>query len=106
VREELERVVREGVEEAELARAVARLEAGFVQALERIGGFGGKADQLNEYLVFAGDSGYVGEDLERYRRVTPTGVAEAARRWLTEAHAVAVSVVPEGRRRLAAGVAA
>ena len=105
VREEVARVAREGVEEAELARAVAQIEAGFVQALERIGGFGGKADQLNEYLVFTGDPGFAARDLERYRRVTPEAVAEAARRRLLDAHGVALSVVPEGRRRLAASEA-
>jgi zinc protease len=101
VREELVKVAEAGVEEAELARAVAQLEAGFVQSLERVGGFGGKADQLNEYAVFAGGPGYAQEDLERHRRVTPARVAEAARRRLLDAHGVSLSVVPEGRRELA-----
>jgi zinc protease len=105
VREELVKVAEGGVEEAELARAVAQLEAGFVQGLERVGGFGGKADQLNEYSVFAGDPGFAHEDLERHRRVTPARVAEAARRRLLDAHAVALSVVPEGRSELAASAA-
>jgi zinc protease len=105
VREELVRVAEEGVEQAELARAVAQLEAGFVQSLERVGGFGGKADQLNEYAVFTGDPGYAQEDLERHRRVTPEQIAEAARRRLLDAHGVSLSVVPEGRRRLAAAPA-
>ena len=102
VREELGRVARDGVGADELARAVAQLEAGFVQSLERVGGFGGRADQLNEYAVFTGDPGYATEDLERHRRVTPEQVAEAARRRLLDAHGVVLSVVPEGRRELAA----
>jgi zinc protease len=105
VREELVRVAQGGVEEEEVARAVAQLEAGFVQSLERVGGFGGRADQLNEYAVFTGDPGYALEDLERHRRVTPARVAETARRWLLDAHGVALSVVPEGRRALAASPA-
>jgi zinc protease len=105
VREELVRVAEEGVEPAELARAVAQLEAGFVQSLERVGGFGGKADQLNEYAVFTGDPGYAQEDLDRHRRVTPELIAGVARRRLLAAHDVALSVVPERRRALAASPA-
>lgn len=100
VREELARVATHGVEAEELACAAAQLEAAFVHALERIGGFGGKADRLNEYLAFTGDPGYARADLERYRHVTPDQVVRTARR-LVDAHAVVLSVVPRGRRDLA-----
>ncbi len=103
VREEIERVAREGVDEAEVERALTQVEAGFVHALQRVGGFGGKADRLNEYQVFTGDPDFVRDDLARYERVTPAMIAEAARRRLVDAHAVTLSVVPEGRRDLGAG---
>jgi zinc protease len=106
VREELERVARDGVDGDEVERAIRGVEASFVHALQRVGGFGGKADRLNEYLVFTGDAGYVQRDLERYERVEPDAVAEAARRTLIEAPGVVLSVVPEGRRDLGAGEAA
>ena len=38
--------------------------------VERIGGFGGKADLLNRYQTFRGDPGYLSKDLARYRAVT------------------------------------
>ena len=105
VREELARVATHGVEAEELACAAAQLEAAFVHALERIGGFGGKADRLNEYLAFTGDPGYARADLERYRCVTPDQVVGTARR-LVDAHAVVLSVVPRGRRDLASNTSA
>lgn len=104
VYEELDRIVRDGVTAAEIERAVTQVEAGFVQALERVGGFGGKADRLNEYSVFTGDPGYAAADLARFRRATPEAVAALARR-LDRASGVTLSVVPMGRRDLAAASA-
>jgi len=67
-----------------------------------VGGFGGKADRLNEYHFLAGTPGWARKDLARYRRVTDQGVADAARRWLAGVPAVWLSVVPNGRTELAA----
>ena len=101
VREELSRIAGEGVLEEERLRTLNNTEAGMVRALERVGGFGGKADYLNEYHVFTGDPGWVEEDLARYRRVTTPGLAHAASS-LAGDPAVALSVVPGGRGDLAA----
>ena len=106
VRQELARVADEGVEAREVERAVHGIETDFVRALERVGGFGGKADRLNEYHVLTGDPGFVRKDLARYHRVTPESVQDAARRYLARRPAVWLSVVPEGRPELAAGAPA
>ena len=45
-------------------------EAEFVSGLERIGGFGGKADVLNQYNTFLGDPNKIEADLSRYRSLT------------------------------------
>lgn len=102
VRAELEAIATQGIEPRELERAKNKIETAYVDALQRVGGFGGKADRLNQYLFYAGDPGYVEEDLERYRRLTPSAVQEAVRRHLVDAPAVVLSVVPEGRQELAA----
>ena len=86
----------------ELERALAQVEAAFVESLERVGGFGGKADRLNEYAVFTGDPAYLGRDLARYRAVDLDDLRDAARRWLVEPSRVTLSVVPRGRPELAA----
>ncbi len=103
VREELTRVARDGVRSEEVARAVHQHETSFVRSLERVGGFGGKADRLNEYHFFTGDPGFARRDLARYQRLTPEAVAAAARGYLAGAHHVRLSIVPAGHVELAAG---
>ena len=51
----------------EIVRFQNRTEAAFFDGLERVGGFGGKADQLNDYYVNTGNPDYFEEDLARYR---------------------------------------
>jgi zinc protease len=102
IREETRRLVSEGVATDERDRAVNGVETSFVRSLERVGGFGGKADRLNEYHLLVGTPGWVRQDLARYRRVDEAGVVEVARRWLVGQPAVWLSVVPRGRTDLAA----
>ncbi len=102
LREELERLARDGPTDDELARAIALTESGFLSRLQHVGGFGGKSDQLNSYNVVVGDPGYFVRDLRRYRRATLDTVRRAAAAHLTAVDAVAISVVPAGRLDLAA----
>jgi zinc protease len=103
LRQELDRLVDGGVQAVERERAVNGVETSFVRSLERVGGFGGKADRLNEYHFLAGSPGWFRKDLDRYRRVTETAVVGAARAWIVGHPAVWLSVVPRGRTDLAAG---
>lgn len=84
----------------ELQRVVNGVEAGFLDALETVDGFAGKADQLNEYLVFTGTPDYFEEDLARFRALAPRDLTDAALTFLTDAR-VALSIVPEGEAALA-----
>jgi len=102
IREETGRLVAEGVTTDERDRAVNGIETSFVRSLERVGGFGGKADRLNEYHFMAGTPGWVRQDLARYEKVNEESVVEAAHRWISERPAVWLSVVPRGRADLAA----
>ena len=102
VEAELRAIANEGVEQREVRRAMNKIETSFVDALQNVGGFGGKADRLNGYLFYTGTAGYVDEDVARYRAVTPATVQAAARRFLVEQPGVSVSVVPRGKTELAA----
>ncbi|HSG06744.1 MAG TPA: pitrilysin family protein [Longimicrobiales bacterium] len=102
IREETTRLVSGGIAPDERDRAVNGVETGFVRSLERVGGFGGRADRLNEYHFMTGTPGWVRQDLARYQRVNEAGVVDVARRWLTGRPAVWLSVVPRGRTDLAA----
>jgi zinc protease len=85
----------------ELDRGRAQTEAAFIYRLATLGGFGGKSDQLNAYNVFCGTPGFFDQDLRRYVQATPASLQAAAQRWIAMPPAVALSVVPHGRRTLA-----
>ena len=78
----------------ELERVVNQAEAAFFARMERAGGFGGKADQLNAYFTTTGDPDYFAEDLARYRSLSPSDVTSAVRAWLPADWRVEVTVVP------------
>ena len=59
-------------EEVEWARN--KVETQLIAGLERLGGFGGVADVLNQYNQYTGDPGYLPKDLARYDAVTPVSV--------------------------------
>jgi zinc protease len=102
VENELREIATNGVTPAELERARNKIETSFIDALQHIGDFGGKADRLNGYLFYTGTPGFAQEDLARYRRITPAALQEAARRYLVEKNGVTLSVVPKGKTELAA----
>src|SRR5262245_63684864 len=65
--EEVKKLTTEPPTSREVARAVNQYESGFLDRLEQIGGFGGKADQMNQYSLRTGGPAYFAEDLRRYR---------------------------------------
>ena len=79
IREQIRRIAGGEVEEGELQRAKNRIQASHVFQLERVGGFGGRADQLNYYSVMAGDPRFINQDMERYAAATAEDVSAAAR---------------------------
>jgi zinc protease len=85
----------------EVQRAVNQFESGFLDRLEQIGGFGGKADQLNQYSLRTGDPDYFAEDLARYKAIDPSDVQSAAISFLKPDQRVVLSIVPQGKTELA-----
>jgi zinc protease len=100
VDDELARIRREPPSERELTRLVNQIEAGFYDRLERVGGFRGKADQMNSYFFHTGDPDYFEEDLARFRALSPTDLQAMADRFLGSGRVV-LSIVPQGKRDLA-----
>ena len=100
ISEEITRLRDEGPDDAELERARAQAEAAFAFRLVSLGGFGGRADQLNMYNTYRGRPDSFADDLGRYLRATRESVRAACRRWLDPASATILSVVPSGRRDL------
>jgi zinc protease len=96
---ELQVLARTGPTQAELDRARTKQEFQFISGLERIGGFGGKADLLNQYNTFLGDPGKFEADLGRYRALTVADVRNAAQRWLATPNRLIVRFHPEASGR-------
>ena len=66
----------------ELERSVNQIEASFYNRMERVGGFGGKADQLNAYYTNTGDPDGFNEDLARYRALSVGDISAMALQYL------------------------
>ena len=98
---ELLRLAETGPTSDEIERGRAQVEAQFVYRLQTLGGFGGKADQLNAYSIFLGDPGYFDRDLERYNQVDRDDLHGAVRTYLRSDNRIALSVVPKGKLALA-----
>jgi len=82
--EELRRLIAEGPTAEELAQAQAVLRADFVRGIERIGGFGGKADALAECAVYSGNPGCFRDDLDTIATATAADLKAAGGKWLGE----------------------
>ncbi len=85
----------------EVQRVLNQIEASRLDGLERIGGFGGKADRLNAFYIYTGNPDYFNEDLARYMALDPSDIQAAAQTWLRDDGRVVLSVVPEGQTELA-----
>ena len=79
----------------EVQRVLNQTESSFYSRMERIGSFGGKADQLNGYLVQAGNPDWFNEDLSRYLALQPNDIRAAVSRWLVPDKRIELSVVPK-----------
>jgi zinc protease len=78
----------------ELERSVNTIEASFYNRMERVGGFGGKADQLNGYYTVTGDPDFFNEDLARYRALSASDIRAAAQQFLPLGRRVELTVEP------------
>jgi predicted Zn-dependent peptidase len=101
VDEELKKLLAEGPTAAELEQAKTVSEAGFIRGVERIGGFGGKADVLAECTVFTGNPGCYRDDLASIAAATPESVRAAGVKWLSQGDLV-LHVTPGDRPALVA----
>jgi predicted Zn-dependent peptidase len=86
----LKRLIAEGPTQAELDQARTVFKAGFVRGIERIGGFGGKADALAECAVYTGNPGCFRDNLEIIDTATLAEVTDAGKRWLSNGDHVLV----------------
>ncbi|MFL6446597.1 MAG: M16 family metallopeptidase [Bryobacteraceae bacterium] len=95
VTEEIAKLATDGPAEQELARAKAKWELQYLSGLERIGGFGGQADVLNQYNTYLGDPDKFAADVNRHRLVTINSVKSATGKWLNTSNRLLIRFHPE-----------
>jgi zinc protease len=97
--EEIARLQREAPTMREVQRAINKIESSFYNRMERVGGFGGKADQLNGYFSTTGNPDWFNEDVGRYRGLSPSDIRAAAEAFLPANRRVELIVVPEAEKK-------
>ncbi|RRU11929.1 pitrilysin family protein [Stenotrophomonas sp. 278] len=80
--EEVRKLIKDGPTAAELERGKTAFRAGFIRGIERIGGFGGKADALAECTVYEGDPGCFRRSLKVISDATAADVRGIGAKWL------------------------
>ena len=96
--EEIGKLRRDPPTVREVQRAINQMEASFYRRMDRVGGFGGKADQLNAYYAAGGGPDYFAEDLARYTSLSPSDVQAAILEWLPADRRVELVVEPEAKK--------
>ena len=96
--EEIDRLRREPPDGREMQRALNQIEASFYRRMERVGGFSGKADQLNAYYFSGGGPDFFAEDLARYTSLTASDLQAAIVKWLPRERRVELVVEPEEKK--------
>lgn len=98
--EEVQRLLKDGPTKAELEQARTVFKAGFVRGIERIGGFGGKADALAECTVYTGDPGCFRDSLKLIETASAADLKAVGNKWLSQGSHTLV-VVPGDRTAIA-----
>ena len=94
VETELANIHRHPPTDEEIARSKNRIEAAHYRQLARIGGFGGRADQLNHFNVLESDPGLINTSLDRCLAVQRDDILRVAETYIAN-NRVRLRVLPE-----------
>ena len=99
IRESLLEFESRGVEDDDLIKAKAEMEANFVFGLQSVAG---KVSQLAANETFTGQPNYIEQDIARYANVSKADVMRVYEKYLKDKHGVIMSIVPKGQKQLVA----
>lgn len=99
---ELEQIIRDalvefeqrGVQEDDLIKAKAQMEASFVFGLQSVSG---KVSQLAANETFTGNPNYIEQDIARYANVTKEDIMRVFKQYIKGKNSVVMSIVPKGQ---------
>jgi zinc protease len=95
----LEKLAKDGVSPDQLERVKTRYETGTIRRQETIQQ---RTSTLANSNLFTKDPGFLDEDIRRHLAVTPADVKAVLERYVLGKPAVVLSVVPEGKKEMAA----
>ena len=93
IEEELQKLMKEGVNQEELNKVKTQYFANFIKGMERIGGFGGKSDILAQNEVYGGSPDYYKKVHNWIKSATGRDLQKAATDWLSDGK-YALQVLP------------
>lgn len=99
IKESFKKFEEEGVSEKDVERIKASLETGFYNSISSVLG---KSFQLAQYNVFAGDPGFITQDIENIKKVTKEDILRVYNTYLKDKPYVITSFVPKGSLDLVA----
>jgi zinc protease len=99
IRDTLVEFEKRGVEDDDLIKAKAQMEAGFVFGLQSVSG---KVSQLASNQTFTGSPNAIGKDIARYANVTKADVMRVFNQYIKGQKGVIMSVVPNGKAEMIA----
>ena len=82
--EELQRLIDKGPSNAELERVKTGTISNFIRGLEKVGGFGGKAEQLAWGETYFNNPNAILDSLTRIQAADKKSVRQSAKRWLSD----------------------
>lgn len=91
---ELSKLQKDGPTEEEIEASKALDLTAKISGLQRLGGFGGVADTLNNYNQYTGDPGFLPKDIAMVEGVTAASAKAAAAKYLNKESAVVIYCVP------------
>ena len=92
----LTNLLKNGITQTELDQAKTAWQTSFIRRLERVGGFGGRADKMNEYNTMLGDPDMFQWDMDRYANATVSGVNSYLNKYVSLNRRAVLHVVPQG----------
>ena len=93
IEEEIAAFLEEGPSDEELQRMVTSRRAAFMRGIERVGGFGGKSDQLARNETYLDDPAFYKTTLARWSEARPADLQAEADKWMTRGQFI-LEVVP------------
>jgi len=94
IRDTLVEFEQRGVEDDDLIKVKAQMEASFVFGLQSVAG---KVSQLASNQTFTGDPNYIEKDIARYANVSKADVMRVFKKYIKNKHGVIMSIVPKGK---------